>query len=277
MGCADPSMNMKQMAKDLKVNRETLRLAIREDLCLIPYKHRITQLVPEKGRALRVIRGRKLLKHHEENPDKVNIWTDEKSWFVDSAKNQQNDRFLAYCRDEVPDKHRSTKPVSAMMLGVVGSDGQVMPPLWMEKGAKVDSKIYIANLEKVKVWLDETYTKRGKKYVFMQDGAPSHTSEKTITWMEKNFPDFWRPEEWPPYSPDCNPLDFNIWGFVERKACALPHSSVAALQESVNRAWGELLTEEHVKKTCASAWKRIDLMIKAKGYPFEPGMKKNKN
>ena len=40
-------------------------------------------------------------------------------------------------------------------------------------------------------------------------------------------------------------------------------------------AWGELLTAEHVKKTCASAWKRIDLMIKARGHTFEPGKKKN--
>ena len=182
---------------------------------------------------------------------------------------------MAYCSDEVPHKHRTTKPVSAMMLGVVGSDGQVMPPLWMEKGAKDDSKIYIDNLKKVKLWLDENYTNRGLRYVFMQGDAPSHTTEETITWMEANFPDFWRPDMWPPHSPDCNPLDFNIWGYVESKACALPHSSVAALQESVNQAWGELLTAEHVKKTCASAWKRIDLMIKARGHTFEPGKKKN--
>ena len=36
------------------------------------------------------------------------------------------------------------------------------------------------------------------------------------------------------------------------------------------------MTAEHVKKTCASAWKRIDLMIKARGHTFEPGKKKKK-
>ena len=74
---------------------------------------------------------------------------------------------------------------------------------------------------------------------------------------------------WPPYSPDLNPLDYNVWGYVESRACANPHSSVSALQRAVDKAWAELLTEEHVKKTCAAFWGRVKKMIKAKGKPFE--------
>ena len=82
---------------------------------------------------------------------------------------------------------------------------------------------------------------------------------------------------WPPSSPDCNPLDFNVWGYVESKACANAHQNITALQNSVDKYWMELLTEEHVKKTCDSAWKRIRRMIQAKGNTFELEMKKKKN
>ena len=125
------------------------------------------------------------------------------------------------------------------MLGVCTSDGKVMPPLWIDKGAKVDSKVYIQQLKEVKAWLDDTYGDR--PYVWQQDGAPSHTSEETLAWLEANFPEYWPPNYWPPYSPDLNPLDYNVWGFVESKACVDPHPSASALQEFVDKYWSELI------------------------------------
>ena len=158
------------------------------------------------------------------------------------------------------------------MLGVIASDGQVMPPLWIDTGTKVDTAVYIGNLKKVKEWLDETYGDR--PYVFQQDEAPSHLSEETQAWLDQNFPQYWPGDMWPPYSPDCNPLDYNIWGYVESKACATPHQSVKALQQSVDQAWEELLTVEHVKKTCSAFPVRIKKMIAAKGKTFEPRKRK---
>ena len=270
--CSDPSKKMRRIAKQIGVSRSTTRRAIREDLCLYPYKYRITQLIPKRARPLRVKRGNKLLKFMEENPDVIIIFSDEKTWDVDSAVNKQNDRFLAYCIQSVPEKHRTTRPSGAMMLGVCGSDGQVMQPLWIDKGTKVDSKVYIENLKKVKAWIHETYGDR--PVVFQQDGAPSHISEETQAWMDQNFKSdqiqYWPADWWPPYSPDLNPLDYNIWGFVESRACANPHSSVSALQKSVDQAWKDLLTVEHVKKTCAAFAGRIRKMIAAKGNTFEP-------
>ena len=81
--------------------------------------------------------------------------------------------------------------------------------------------------------------------------------------MNKNMPAYWPADWWPPYSPDLNPLDYNIWGYVESRACATPHPSVPALQKAVDKAWTELLTEDHVKKTCGAFWKRVELMIKS--------------
>ena len=275
--CSDPSMNMNKMAKVIGVSKNTVWRAIREDLCLFSYKHRKTQLVPKRARPKRVRRGKMILDWRAKNPDTVVIWTDEKSWDVDSTKNQQNNRYLAYCVEEVPEKHCTQKPASAMMLGIISSDGKTMPPLWIDRNAKVDSPVYIELLKKVRKWLDETYGNH-TPWVFMQDGAPSHTSQETQMWLKENFgaDRFWPESMWPPYSCDLNPLDFNIWGFVESHACANAHPSVSALQKSVDKYWKELLTEDHIKKTCNAAWNRITRMIQAKGNTFEPKLKKKK-
>ena len=73
---------------------------------------------------------------------------------------------------------------------------------------------------------------------------------------------------------DANPLDYNAWGYVESKACKDPHPSVPALQRVVDKTWSELLTEEHVKKTCSVFWDRVKMMVDAKGCTFEPKQRK---
>ena len=69
-------------------------------------------------------------------------------------------------------------------------------------------------------------------------------------------------------------MDYNIWGYVESKACATPHPSVASLKKAVDMAWAEMLTVDHVKKTCSAFPDRIRRMIAAKGNTFEPRKKK---
>ena len=84
------------------------------------------------------------------------------------------------------------------------------------QGAKVNTNSYIkgiltpALVEIKKHFRDEVFT-------FQQEGAPSHTANKTQTWCEHLFPRFWRKELWPPLSPDSNPLDFCIWSILEKK------------------------------------------------------------
>ena len=52
----------------------------------------------------------------------------------------------------------------------------------------------------------------------MQDRAPSHTANITQEHLKENFGrSVIRKDQWPPNSPDCNPLDFFFWDEVKRK------------------------------------------------------------
>jgi len=45
-----------------------------------------------------------------------------------------------------------------------------------------------------------------------QDGAPAHRSCHTVTYLRSHVPEFTEPENWPPNSPDLNPVDYSVWG-----------------------------------------------------------------
>jgi len=44
------------------------------------------------------------------------------------------------------------------------------------------------------------------------DCCPAHTARATQNWLQTNCPDFIAKDQWPPNSPDLNPLDYHVWG-----------------------------------------------------------------
>ena len=104
---------------------------------------------------------------------------------------------------------------------------------------------------------------RDKVFTFQQDGAPSHTANKTQTWYEHHFPRFWRKELWPPSSPDLNPLDFCVWCILEKEACVTAHTYTEALKKSLKRKWATI--PEQTFRTAVKSFSRgLECIIEAK-------------
>ena len=80
----------------------------------------------------------------------------------------------------------------------------------------------------VKPWIDSV---RGERpYVFQQDSAPSHKAMTTQDWMSENLYNHITPNMWPPGFPDLNPLDYYVWGVVERETNKRPHNTLDSLR-----------------------------------------------
>ena len=53
-------------------------------------------------------------------------------------------------------------------------------------------------------------------WIFFQDSAPSHRSNLVQDFLEKTLKRrFVKCVEWPPSSPDVNPLDYFFWDILE--------------------------------------------------------------
>ena len=55
-----------------------------------------------------------------------------------------------------------------------------------------------------------------EKYYFQKDGARPHTTAIVQTWLKGEFGKKLVDKDlWPPRSPDLNPCDFYLWGYLK--------------------------------------------------------------
>ena len=82
--------------------------------------------------------------------------------------------------------------------------------------------------------------------------------------MAENFHDHVTPNLWPPNSPDLNPLDYYVWGVVEKEVNKHPHNTKFSLMEAIARAM-EDINKDHLIKACSRFRTRIESVIEAEG------------
>ena len=265
---AKPDTSMRELAKVAQVDEKTIRTAVKSDLSLHSYVRRRRPLLTQKVREVRYQKGKKLLGRLKGSSGSIiRIFSDKKLWTVDRKRNARNDCWLAYHVEGVPPINVTKHLASAMMLGVVASDGKRMPPYWFPKGLRINTKMYLEVMEDVvKPWIEANYPEGN--YVWQQDSSPAHKSKATQKWCEENLSRYWEWGMWPPFRPDLNPLDYGIWGFIESKACDRPHNSVADLRASVDREWAAM-PEAYVVQTCKAFRRHLEAMLAANGGHFE--------
>jgi hypothetical protein len=61
-----------------------------------------------------------------------------------------------------------------------------------------------------------------------------------LEWLLENLLEYWMKEFWPPSSPDCNPLDYFIWGVCERDVNKSPHNTVESLKTKIREVMASM-------------------------------------
>ena len=130
--------------------------------------------------------------------------------------NRQNDRIYAASRDDANSDmglHQMKKyPFKVMVwLGMTWNGFTSLVVLPPKKS--FNSDFYIESV----LPIVSSYGTRliGTNFVFQQDGASCHTSEKTINQLKNLGITYIGPDKWPPNSPDLNPLDYFVWNEIE--------------------------------------------------------------
>eukprot|EP00744_Colponema_vietnamica_P033945 GILI01056666.1.p2 GENE.GILI01056666.1~~GILI01056666.1.p2 ORF type:complete len:104 (+),score=19.89 GILI01056666.1:75-386(+) len=69
--------------------------------------------------------------------------------------------------------------------------------------------------------------------IFMQDGAPSGTMAYLARKGQKVI------EDWPPYSPDLNPIE-NLWSHLDQKIAERAPNTLEGLIATAKAVWAEI-------------------------------------
>ncbi|KMQ83189.1 paired box protein and transposase domain containing protein [Lasius niger] len=106
------------------------------------------------------------------------------------------------------------------------------------------------------------------KFVFQQDNDPKHKSKLCINYLRKKEEEgFFECMDWPPQSPDCNPIEL-LWDELDRSVRKLQPKNSEQLWSYLQTIWKSISTEtlqkliERMPKICRA-------VIKEKGGYFE--------
>jgi len=101
-------------------------------------------------------------------------------------------------------------------------------------------------------------------FVFQQDGAPAHRSRHTVAYLQSHVPEFIEPKNWPPNSPDLNPVDFSVWGALQQKVYRQKIQNVDHLKHILLYCW-EQITQDTINRAIDQVPKRLNMVIRARG------------
>lgn len=108
----------------------------------------------------------------------------------------------------------------------------------------------------------------GDNYIFQQDSAPAQRARDTIAFLRRETPDFISPDQWPPNSPDMNPVDYKIWAVMQERVYEKRVNDVDELCQRLLSVWHSI--GQNVIDGAIDQWRaRLTACVRAKGGHFE--------
>lgn len=264
--------SQRQIASDLDVSRSSVR-KMTKTLNLKSYKRvrvsRRDKTVQQKRKTRCKRLDDKFLKTDVERI----VFTDEKDFTVEVARNRQNDRVYGKEKKDISvDRlyHETSRFSRKIMVSAgVSWRGKTRIHFIDTRKTKVNSDNYIKLLDEG-LLPDCRRLYPNDDYIFQQDGATSHTSRKTQQHLEGRVPNFIKKDEWPPQSPDCNPMDYSIWNSLSEKVYRgqMDVFTEGELKAKIRESWEEITLEEI--QNSIQAWKkRLRVITREGGGPID--------
>ena len=108
---------------------------------------------------------------------------------------------------------------------------------------------------------------------YQHDGAPSHFSQVIRQFLNHKFPNRWidrdGAQNWPPRSPDLNPLDYHVFGYMKAMVYAHKVNSREELLQGILSATRTINNAAALRKVTSSLVTRVRKCIQADGRHFE--------
>lgn len=264
----NPQRSARKMAKDFGISKNRMQTILKDELGLRAFKKSKIHGLSNAQKVKRFERSKILLDWHA--GDEI-IFSDEKLFLLQESHNTQNDRVYATSLDNIPTNKRQVQRfqnVSSVMVWGAISRRAKLPLVFIEKGVKINQQYYKDEVLK-KFLLPEAKKIYGDDYYcFQQDSAPAHAAKSVQDWCKANLPDFITKDEWPPSSPDLNPLDFCIWGYMLSHLSFKNINSIESFKKAILKVWDEMPMEV-VRAACEDFDKRLQVVRRNKGERFE--------
>ena len=197
-------------------------------------KRRKVYMLTKAIREKRLQRSRCMLSRTGPSVVDIILFSDEKLFTIEEVPNPQNDRIFSSSVQDIQEQlrfiPRRHKPASVMVWGGISANYRTNH-IFVLSGVKINSKAYRELILDTEVKGFGCKNFGNKSWTFQQDGAPAHTANTTQQWFRDKNIAFISKEQWPPSSPDLNPMDYSVWSILEQKVCASSHANISSLKQ----------------------------------------------
>jgi len=271
-GMTGTHLSIREIASELGIGKSSVHRIAKRELGLNAFRRVPAQILTDATRQKRLERAQSLLRRLKVRDCKRIFFTDEKNFYLNPPVTQQNNRVWAAGRKSDVDVSRLIVEREKFAPHVMVSAGVCFNGKgrlhFVDEKAKVNADYYLKNL--IPKLIDDSVKLMPAGFIFQQDGAPAHTARVTQDWLVANCDDFISKNEWPPNSPDLNPLDYHIWGAMleaYQKLTPKP-KTIQELRITLQKIW-EDLPQEPVAKAVKNFRKRLQACVTAAGGHFE--------
>ena len=264
---------------DQDIKKSSFNNITKKDLKLKPYKILRLHQVTNQQTTARLKMGRLLAR--KPNSWFENLCVSDEAWFTLSGHvfNRQNTVCYSPAGEGVPDQWVSQATQSqekVMVFCLLHGSGHKFGPFFLEQEGRINQFSYRELLEELvfPAMRQGLGRSRFKKVIWQQDGAKPHQARMVMEWLDSIFGDQMlaiksiRGDMWAPYSPDMNPCDFFLWGFLKEKVYQPLPKNMTALKRKIKTELDKI-PEFMVKKAILAMRKRANLMVEVGGAQFE--------
>ena len=259
----DPSLSTRKAASALQCSQTLIVTVLHDDLHLKPFKFHNWHFIQEHDYAKRLEFAQWFLKLRK-STEQFMIFSDEAYFYLTLPNNKQNNRYWDVTANgygiEVPLHDKK------VLVWCAISSTHVFGPYFFT--STVNRTNYLEMLRTYFIPKVDKTRDYGKSY-FQQDGATPHTADVVQTYLTERFGTrFLHKKMWPPRSPDLNPCDFFLWGYLKQRVYNPLPKTLDDLKSNIVREV-EAIPESMLRSTFLNFRKRCELLISAGGGHIE--------
>ena len=265
----NPRTSIREIKSNLELPYYQIQRVLKEEK-MKPFKIHITYTLRLRD-SLRRLQFCHWLAEQDDNFLGNVIWTDECSFTNLGLFNRHNEHYWAR---ENPHINYEARPQHRFGINIwVGLwRDRVVGPFIFNETLNAERYLNFLNTN-VLNYLEDVPLIQLRDIWWQQDGAPAHNERRVVNRLNEIFPNHWigtnGPVSWPARSPDLNPLDFFLWGYVKNSVYKNHYNNVEELRIAVLRALHGIPRRTIQRVLINGVKKRCRLCIAEDGNIFE--------
>lgn len=235
----NPFLTARGFAREFGVNDKAIASVLCNHGLSCRTAARETRLT-EDHRINRVAYCHRMLEMWDEDRLRTIIFSDEKIFSTDvpwrcKVYRPRNRRYESHYVQEVQRSGRITNNY----LGAIGYEGPMTDIVRIDGHFTSHQYMKIIRAHVIPLMREFEENEFEEPRTFMQDNSPIHTAANTMAlFSRQNFD----PLEWPPLSPDLNPIE-NVWSYMEHDWPRIYPRNAQTLDVVVQFRWNDLRTK----------------------------------